>query len=140
MSTTGWLKKLSCIYGKGILGEDVTAVLGKGCSFTGDLSFEGSMRIDGHFEGNITGTGTLVIGEGAHIEADIDVGSLHISGEVTGTIQVKEKIKIYDTGRLIGNLKAMLLAIEEGGMFEGHSLMISDGTGNYPGNIKPRIV
>ncbi len=98
------------------------------------------MRIDGHFEGNITGTGTLVIGEGAHIEADIDVGSLHISGEVTGTIQVKEKIKIYDTGRLIGNLKAMLLAIEEGGMFEGHSLMISDGTGNYPGNIKPRIV
>ena len=140
MSTTGWLKKLSCIYGKGILGEDVTAVLGKGCSFKGDLSFEGSMRIDGHFEGNITGTGTLVIGEGAHIEADIDVGSLHISGEVTGTIQVKEKIKIYDTGRLIGNLKAMLLAIEEGGMFEGHSLMISDGTGNYPGSIKPRIV
>jgi cytoskeletal protein CcmA (bactofilin family) len=137
---TVWLEKVSRIFGKGILSDDVIAVLGKGCSFKGDLTFEGSMRIDGYFEGNITGTGTLVIGEGAHIEANIDVGSLHISGEVTGTIQVKEKIKIYDTGKLIGNLKAMLLAIEEGGMFEGHSLMISDGAGNYPGSIKPRIV
>lgn len=138
MSITGWFKKFSRVYGKGILSDDTIAILGKGCSFMGDLSFEGSMRIDGYFKGNITGTGTLVIGEGAHIEANIDVGSLHISGEVTGTIQVKERIKIYDTGRLVGNLKAMLLAIEEGGMFEGHSLMISDGAGNYPGYVKSR--
>jgi cytoskeletal protein CcmA (bactofilin family) len=113
--------------------NDIEAFLGRGSSFKGNLNFEGSIRIDGDFDGEIVGTGTLVIGEGAQIKADIDVGSLYISGDVIGTIDVKEKIKIFATGRLFGNIKTSSIAIEEGGIFEGYSRMVSDASGAHIG-------
>jgi len=113
--------------------NEIEAFLGRGSSFKGNLNFEGSIRIDGDFDGEIVGTGTLVIGEGAQIKADIDVGSLYISGDVIGTIDVKEKIKIFATGRLFGNIKTSSIAIEEGGIFEGYSRMVSDASGAHIG-------
>ena len=113
--------------------NEIEAFLGKGSSFKGNLNFEGSIRIDGDFDGEIVGSGTLVIGEGAQIKADIDVGSLYISGDVIGTIDVKEKIKIFATGRLFGNIKTSSIAIEEGGIFEGYSRMVSDASGAHIG-------
>jgi len=113
--------------------NEIEAFLGKGSSFKGNLNFEGSIRIDGDFDGEIVGTGTLVIGEGAQIKADIDVGSLFISGDVIGTIDVKDKIKIFSTGRLFGNIKTSSIAIEEGGIFEGYSRMVSEAAGTHIG-------
>ena len=113
--------------------NEIEAFLGRGSSFKGNLNFEGSIRIDGDFDGEIVGTGMLVIGEGAQIKADIDVGSLYISGDVIGTIDVKDKIKIFSTGRLFGNIKTSSIAIEEGGIFEGYSRMVSDATGTHAG-------
>ena len=71
--------------------EEVRAFLGKGAEFTGKLMFNGSVRIDGDFKGDIFGNGTLVIGEGAEVEADIRVDSVLVSGEVRGQIDVKKK-------------------------------------------------
>ncbi len=99
--------------------EEVRAFLGKGAEFTGKLMFNGSVRIDGDFKGNIFGSGTLVIGEGADVEADIRVDSVLISGEVQGLIDVKKSVHIYSTGRLIGDLKTPLFAVEAGAFFEG---------------------
>lgn len=113
--------------------NEIEAFLGRESSFKGNLNFEGSIRIDGDFDGEIVGTGTLVIGAGAQIKADIDVGSLYISGDVIGTIDVKEKIKIFATGRLFGNIKTSSIAIEEGGIFEGYSRMVSDASGAHIG-------
>jgi len=103
--------------------EEVRAFLGKGAEFTGKLMFDGSVRIDGDFKGAIFGSGTLVIGEGAKIEADIRVDSVMISGDVHGKIDVKKKIRIYSTGRVVGDLHAPLFAVEEGAFFEGTSHM-----------------
>jgi cytoskeletal protein CcmA (bactofilin family) len=99
--------------------EEVKAFLGKGAEFNGKLMFNGSVRIDGDFKGAIFGSGMLVIGEGAEIEADIRVDALMISGEVRGQIDVKKKIRIYSTGKVLGDLNTPLFAIEEGAFFEG---------------------
>jgi cytoskeletal protein CcmA (bactofilin family) len=99
--------------------EEVRAFLGKGAEFTGKLLFNGSVRIDGDFKGNIFGSGTLVIGEGADIEADIKVDSVMISGKVHGRIDVKKKIRIYSTGRVTGDLNVPLFSCEEGAFFDG---------------------
>jgi cytoskeletal protein CcmA (bactofilin family) len=99
--------------------EEVRAFLGKGAEFTGKLMFNGSVRIDGDFKGDIFGSGTLVIGEGAEVEAAIKVDSVLISGKVQGLIDVKKSVKIYSTGRLIGDLKTPLFSVEEGAFFEG---------------------
>ena len=99
--------------------EEVRAFLGKGAEFTGKLMFNGSVRIDGDFKGNIFGSGTLVIGEGAEIEADIRVDAVMISGDVRGQIDVKKQIRIYSTGKVMGDLNTPVFAVEEGAFFEG---------------------
>jgi len=99
--------------------EEVRAFLGKGAEFTGKLMFNGSVRIDGDFKGSIFGSGTLVIGEGAEIEADIRVDSVLVSGEVRGQIDVKKQIRIYSTGKVSGDLNVPVFSVEEGAFFEG---------------------
>jgi cytoskeletal protein CcmA (bactofilin family) len=99
--------------------EEVRAFLGKGAEFTGKLMFNGSVRIDGDFKGSIFGSGTLVIGEGAEIEADIRVDAVMISGEVRGQIDVKKQIRIYSTGKVSGDLNTPVFSVEEGAFFEG---------------------
>jgi cytoskeletal protein CcmA (bactofilin family) len=99
--------------------EEVRAFLGKGAEFTGKLMFNGSVRIDGDFKGDIFGNGTLVIGEGAELEADIRVDNLLISGEIRGTINVKKSLKIYSTGKLMGDVNTATFSIEDGAFFEG---------------------
>jgi len=99
--------------------EEVRAFLGKGAEFTGKLMFDGSVRIDGDFKGAIFGSGTLVIGEGAEIEADIRADAVMISGDVRGQIDVRRQIRIYSTGKVLGDLNTPVFSVEEGAFFEG---------------------
>jgi cytoskeletal protein CcmA (bactofilin family) len=108
--------------------EDLKAFLGKGAEFTGKLIFKGTVRIDGNFDGEIFGDGTLVIGEGAYTEANITVDSALISGKVCGQITVRERIEIYPPGHVFGNINTPTLVIKEGGIFEGKSHMLSEKT------------
>jgi cytoskeletal protein CcmA (bactofilin family) len=108
---------------KNRVADEVKAFLGKGAEFNGKLMFSGSVRIDGDFKGDIFGNGTLVIGEGAEIEADIHVDNLLISGAVRGQIDVKKSVKIYSPGRLLGDVNTPSFSIEEGAFFEGTSHM-----------------
>ena len=112
--------------------EEVRAFLGKGAEFTGKLMFNGSVRIDGNFKGDIFGNGTLVIGEGAEVEADIHVDTVLVSGEVRGQIDVKKSLKIYSPGRLLGNVNTPVLSIEEGAFFEGACHMIRSEAEVHP--------
>jgi cytoskeletal protein CcmA (bactofilin family) len=99
--------------------EEVKAFLGKGAEFTGKLMFNGSVRIDGDFKGSIFGSGMLVIGKNAKIEADIRVDAVMISGDVRGQIDAKRTIQIYSTGKVLGDMNTLLFAVEEGAFFEG---------------------
>lgn len=103
--------------------EEIRAFLGKGAEFNGKLMFNGSVRIDGDFKGQIYGNGTLVIGEGAELEADIRVDSVMISGEIRGQIDVKKQVRIYSTGKLLGDLNTPVFSVEEGAFFEGNCRM-----------------
>ena len=108
--------------------EEVRAFLGKGAEFNGKLMFNGSVRIDGDFKGQIYGNGTLVIGEGAELEADIRVDSVMISGEIRGQIDVKKQVRIYSTGKLLGDLNTPVFSVEEGAFFEGNCRMTRNET------------
>jgi cytoskeletal protein CcmA (bactofilin family) len=104
--------------------EDTKAFLGKGAEFVGKLMFNGNVRIDGDFQGEIFGQGSVDVGEGALVKANIAVHSVYIGGEVQGTIEVKEKINIHSTGKFIGDGRAPVFIMEEGALFDGRSHMI----------------
>jgi cytoskeletal protein CcmA (bactofilin family) len=103
--------------------EDTKAVLGKGAEFIGKLIFKGNVRIDGDFEGEIFGQGSVDVGQGAMVKANIAVHSLYIGGEVQGNVEVQEKINIHSTGVLLGDVQTPVFVMEEGAFFEGRSHM-----------------
>lgn len=106
--------------------EDIKAFLGQGAEFIGKLIFNGSVRIDGNFQGEIYGQGSLVVGEGAIVKANIAVKSIYIGGEVQGSIEAKEKIDIQSTGKFLGDVRTPVFIMEEGAFFDGKSLMAEE--------------
>ncbi|MCD6487574.1 MAG: polymer-forming cytoskeletal protein [Syntrophobacterales bacterium] len=104
---------------KDIGGEDMKAFLGKGAEFNGNLVLSGLVRIDGEFKGEVLGSGTLIVGEGAYIEADIAVDNILISGEVRGDLNIKQRVEISPTGKLSGNIKTAILEVKEGAIIDG---------------------
>ena len=104
------------------LGE-ITTLLGRGATFEGKLTFEGTVRIDGRFKGEVFSDDVLVIGEGAHVEAEIDIGEVIIQGTVVGNIKAKRSIEIHAPGKVKGDLHTPVLQIDKGVVFEGRSFM-----------------
>ncbi len=102
---------------------EITTLLGRGASFEGKLTFEGTVRIDGRFKGEVFSDDTLVIGEGAIVEAQIDIGEVIIQGTVIGNIVAKRSFEIHAPGRVKGDLHTPSLQIDKGVMFEGRSFM-----------------
>ncbi|MDP3286186.1 MAG: polymer-forming cytoskeletal protein [Desulfobacterales bacterium] len=99
------------------------ALLGVNTVFEGRLSFHGTVRIEGHFKGDISSDGTLVIGEHGIIEADINSSCVVISGEVHGNINADSSIEILAEGKVYGNIFTPSLIIHEGVIFEGRCRM-----------------
>jgi cytoskeletal protein CcmA (bactofilin family) len=100
-----------------------TAFLGKGTRISGKIVFEGTARIEGQVEGEINANDTLLIGESALLNAQINGGTVIIHGKVTGDINASKKLEIRAPGRLYGNVTTPSLVIEEGVVFEGHCSM-----------------
>ena len=112
------------------LGE-ITTLLGRGATFEGKLTFEGTVRIDGRFRGEVFTDDVLVIGEGAIVEAEVDVGEVIIQGTVVGNIKAKRSIEIHAPGRVKGDIHTPSLQIDKGVIFEGRSFMDA-ATSNRP--------
>ncbi len=99
-----------------------TSFLGKGTFIDGKFQVEGNIRIDGNFKGQIEGNADLIIGEGAYIEATLAVRNLTVMGELHGNVTCSEKLEIHNTGKVVGEIKAGKLIIEENAIFEGTSI------------------
>jgi cytoskeletal protein CcmA (bactofilin family) len=97
----------------------VNGFLGKELTVTGKMSFDGLVRIDGRFNGEIDSSGTLVIGDDAVVEARIKVDTTLITGKVKGEIEATSKIELRKPCKLYGNIKTPNLIIGEGVIFEG---------------------
>ena len=116
--------------------NEVKAFLGRGTEFDGKLMFSGSVRVDGNFKGEVSGGGIFIVGEGANIEADILVDSLLVSGHVCGSIEAREKVEIYSTGRILGSIKTSVFVVQEGAVFEGNCQMGNEGRNKSSGDKK----
>ena len=99
--------------------DGITALMGKGAEFQGQLSFKGTVRIDGRFLGSITSEGKLVLGKDAYVEGTISVGELEMHGSLQGDIAVERRTLLHESARLTGSLHTALLAMEEGALLQG---------------------
>ena len=103
--------------------DEIIAFLGKGTRFKGVVTYDGAVRIDGHIEGEIVSSGSLVVGETAEINAEISVGSLVCGGMITGNITATEKVQLLAPAVVSGSIKTPVLVIEAGVRFNGQCEM-----------------
>jgi cytoskeletal protein CcmA (bactofilin family) len=122
-------------------GENLNGFMDQGTEVIGELRFRETFRVDGRLKGKIVSEKTVIIGETAQVEADIDCGVVSIRGTVTGAIQGREKIELLAGSRVYGRLSSPRLVIEEGAFFQGECDMRGANKGSVvalPGRAETR--
>jgi cytoskeletal protein CcmA (bactofilin family) len=107
--------------------EKIETVIGPTASFRGSIRTDGSIRIDGIFEGSIETAGNLIIGEQAKIMADVVAHNVSVAGAVKGDVSAN-RIEVLETGRIWGDLKVNAFTLDDGGFVSGKVHMHTDAT------------
>ncbi len=99
--------------------KDIKAYLGEDTVFSGTLSFNGVVRIDGKMDGEVNTDDTLIVGENGVLEANINAGTVICRGKIKGTIKASKRIEIHNNSEVVGNISAPALLVENGAIFDG---------------------
>ncbi len=90
----------------------------------------GTFRIDGKLKGNIISDQTVILGENAMVEGQIEGNRVVISGRFDGVIFAKGRVEIEPKGVVTGEVHAPCMVVDPGGIFDGrcHMLASSDAS------------
>jgi cytoskeletal protein CcmA (bactofilin family) len=108
------------------IGDQVATIIGSETSFTGNITSQGTIRIDGRHTGQIDTSGDLVIGETGTVEAQVKARNALIAGVVKGNMEVSDKLELLPTAKVYGDIKISTLTIGEGAIFRGACNMINE--------------
>ena len=99
--------------------QDVNAFIGKGVEFKGNINYNGTIRIDGKMEGEVSTEGCFLIGEDAVVTAKVTAGTIICKGTIIGDVVAREKVRLRAPAILNGTLTTPMLSMEEGVLFNG---------------------
>lgn len=99
-------------------------LIGEGSLFEGKVKSEAGIRVEGQIVGDIESAGDVTIGEHGVARSNIKARNVILAGRVTGNVTATGKLTIKASGKLHGNLSALELSIESGGVFQGSSKMV----------------
>jgi cytoskeletal protein CcmA (bactofilin family) len=113
---------------------EINTLLGKGSEFEGKLTFEGTVRVDGKLSGEVFSDDVLVVGEGAEVHAEVDIGEIIVQGTIVGNIRAKRAVELHAPARVRGDITTPSLQIDKGVIFEGKCYMegVAEGTRPKP--------
>jgi cytoskeletal protein CcmA (bactofilin family) len=106
------------------------ACLDRGTKIIGKLHFEGTARIDGNIDGEIDGK-EIMISESAVVTAQIRAEMIVVCGQVKGEITATQRIEIRRTAKIIGNIRAPKLIVQDGATFEGQCSTRHESDGDH---------
>lgn len=99
--------------------QELSALMGAGSNYEGNLSFEGRVRVDGHFTGRIYTEDCLEVGVGGVVSGECDVARAIVSGRIEGSVRVRDHLLIEASGCVDGTLDAGIVELMPGGRIEG---------------------
>ncbi len=110
----------------------ITTIIGNGAECNGDFNAEGSIRVDGTIQGNVTVSGTLIVGVAGYINGDVNANVVIVGGEINGNVDAPEKMELTSTARMIGDIVTSTIVIDEKAIFQGNCNMNQDVSGKRP--------
>src|SRR6185437_10687306 len=120
-------------------GEEWTGFIDQGVTLEGTLQLTGTFRIDGNVKGNIISEQTLILGENAKVEGQIEGNRVVIAGRYDGVIFAKGRVEIQAKGVVTGEVHSPCLVIDPGGIFDGQCHMLAASESTKPLTIPIRV-
>ena len=108
------------------IGAQVETLIGPGTSVKGSLNSTGALRIDGQFDGDITTTADIIVGESGRVAATVSAKNAVIAGAVTGNMDIGDKLELLPTAKVEGDLKVGVLIISNAPTNHSICFAISD--------------
>ena len=105
--------------------EEWTGFIDQGVMLEGTLTVTGTFRINGNVKGNIISEQTVILGEGAKVEGQIEGNRVVIAGRFDGVIFAKGRVEIQVKGVVTGEVHAPCMVIDPGGIFDGRCHMLA---------------
>ena len=100
--------------------SNAVACLSQGIRIKGEITGSEDLFIDGNVEGKVTfRNAVLTVGPNANVKADIDAREIVVRGRVEGRLEGSERVQIWNTAKVSGDIRSQRLAIEDGAEFRG---------------------
>jgi len=106
--------------------SEIETLIGKDTIIKGTINSKGTIRVDGQFEGDISTTGNIMVGDNAIITAQITALNATIGGTVYGNVDISEKLELLPNAKMYGDIKVGVLTISAGATFKGACIMRQD--------------
>jgi cytoskeletal protein CcmA (bactofilin family) len=115
------------------------AAIGPATTVRGEISAAEDLWIDGELEGSIEAAGHQVtINTGARVRAEVSARTVVVEGELRGNATAEQIVVVRAGGRMVGDIQAPRVGLEEGCQFRGNVDM-NAGAGTRPGAVgEPR--
>ncbi len=107
-------------------GDVANNVIGENSYFSGKFLINGSLRIDGRFEGKYLQADQLYIGPNGKVKTNINAVSVIIEGLVIGNINATNRVLLMPTAKILGDIKTPELIIQNGVILEGRCTISND--------------
>jgi len=96
------------------------ACISQGIKIKGEVHGSEDLFIDGHVEGKLEiGNASLTVGPNGTVKADVTAREVIVRGRIEGKISGREKVQLWSTAHVTGEVQTERLSIEEGGTLRG---------------------
>jgi len=97
-----------------------TACITQGIKIRGEITGKEDLFIDGTVDGKLDlGAASVTVGPNGKVKADISAREVIVRGQVDGKIDGTERVQLWSSGRVAGEVKTERLAIEDGALLRG---------------------
>jgi cytoskeletal protein CcmA (bactofilin family) len=120
--------------------EEWTGFIDQGVLLEGTLTVTGTFRVDGHIKGNIISEHTVILGENAKVEGQIEGNRVVIAGRFDGVIFAKGRVEIQPKGVVTGEVHSPCMVVDPGGIFDGRCHMLASSEASAGVTIPIRAV
>ncbi len=107
-------------------GDVANNIIGENSFFTGNFVINGSLKIDGRFEGKYLQAEQLYIGQGGKLKTNISAVSVIVEGLILGNISATSRVILMPTAMVYGDIKTPELIIQNGVILEGRCTISND--------------
>jgi cytoskeletal protein CcmA (bactofilin family) len=99
--------------------EGTATAIGPTIVIKGKLKSDEDLVVKGRIDAEVSSSKAVVVESSGIIKANMRVKSARISGVLVGNLHAEEKVEIAPEGRVVGDLTAPRIVINDGAAFRG---------------------